>query len=680
MDFKELATHIVGISENIIFISDIETEEIMYVNKSAQNALYSIGETEWIGKKSYQLMHGTDKLNKMCEFSSLKNEKINKWEEYNEKFNKRFVIKAELLEYKGRTCRIEIAFDITKSTDLEQELGKKFEENQILEQCMELLHSNLSPSDSLNNLLKIFGQYYNAERAGIFIAKTSDATIFTNTYEWCNVNISNSIKTDIPASFFNNLSFKSKELSVLEIQCKLKEILPNFQIIDDRINSSVLTSNIEDENGNFIGLIFVYNPSIHTKRNYALNASSTFIADFLAKNQMIQKLNNLSYHDVLTNCKNNTSYRKKIKKYEYQKPDTLGVAYVDINGLKSINNTKGHIIGDNIIIKVSEILTDFFGDSVYRIDGNEFIVLKENICESDFEIAVNNFKTTIKTQNDIDVTIGFSWNTNIKNKILRNNLKLNEDKVYENYLRENLAREIKDGRFTVFYQPQIDMQSKEVFGAEALIRKFDTSGNLLAPYAFVPFYEKQEIISLIDFFVIEEVCKYLSRIDDKHLEMSVNFSRVTFFEENIVEKVLNICNKYSVLPKQITIEVTETIQGFDQDVLVSVIKSFLDANFSVSLDDFGSGYSNMVLISATNFNEIKIDKSLVDEIVFNDKSLVLTELIISACELFGNTKTVAEGIESFEQYEVLRKINCNIGQGYYFDKPLEESSFTEKYV
>ncbi|MFI3227312.1 MAG: bifunctional diguanylate cyclase/phosphodiesterase [Clostridia bacterium] len=690
MENKNLPSFIIDVSDNLIYIEDFETYEIYYVNKVAQKALEKVGINEWKGKKSYEIL-STGKAydgfyGEMCagDYDGLEIEYLNKV------LNRHFLLKKDIIMCDNVKCRMKIFTDITHATALEIELSLKVKEQELLHTCVELLHSNICPDECINTILEIFGLYYHAERSTIFML-TEDGKFANNTFEWCNEGVEphKDKMQNIPSDFgFNFNSNKGTEsYNSLEIQQRLKEASPDFEVIDHRDDITFISSPLYDADYNVTGFISVYNPRENAERTSTILSVGKFIVDFIDKSNLIENLNRLSYHDILTGCKNHLSYRAKLEEYENKKPNTLGVIYIDINGLKSINNTKGHAYGDEIIKKISQLLVDLFKGSVYRIDGNEFAVLKENIEETVFEDLVYELKNRAK-EDDLDISVGFSWNrvfgdTNEAISKASNSLEAGKNlvaKEYTNFLRENLMREIKNGRFMVYYQPQINLERETIVGAEALIRKMDSAGNILAPFAFIPFYEKQEIISLVDFFVLEEVCKLLQETGENYLKISVNFSRVTFFEKDVVSKTMDICQKYGVPAEQITVEVTETIQGLDQEILVSTINEFLSAGFSLSLDDFGSGYSNMALIASANFREIKIDKSLVDGIVSNDKSRVLARLVISACDEFKNTATVAEGIETVEQYVMLRDMNCEIGQGYFFDKPLAQADFTKKYI
>lgn len=681
MKYSDLQQYIVNASDNLVYVCDLKTDELYYANKSAINELEKNNITQWQWEKCTDVIKG----GKNSTISKLNGEKKCQWAEYNEQLSKRFLYTAEIITLEDEECILEIATDITSIHVLERELLARLNEQETLHSCIELLAMNTEPQSAVEKSLELFASFYGAEKGQIFLLNEEKNAIKTS-LEWCNGGVC-PIKVKLHTfpihCLFEIVGEENVVVcEVLDFQEKIKITNPDFVNIEDRDDVKLILAPIKNSKGEIDGFIFAYNPQKNYDRVDTIVSVGKFVADFTVKNDFIEDLHKLSYFDVLTGFKNHYSYRKKITEFEKIRPKTLGVAYIDINGLKAINNSKGHDYGDEIIIRTSKIIDSAFSNNSYRVDGNEFVVLYEDVEESNFEDMITKMKNDFREDRELNVSIGYSWNRElIENDLSNEMMELEESTIaYKNFLRQNLIREIEDNRFMVYFQPQVEIDEKKVVGAEALIRKLDSAGNMLPPFLFIPFYEKQGIIALVDFFVLEQVCKFLQKTQNKEMKMSVNFSRVTFAEFEVVKRAKGICEKYDIDSKQVTIEITETIQSIDPKMLIQTINEFLEAGFTLSLDDFGSGYSNMALITTADFSEIKIDKSLVDGIVENDKSRVLTQLVISACDCFKNTATVAEGIETSEQHDMLKTMNCDIGQGYLFDKPLPEEVFIEKYI
>ena len=244
-----------------------------------------------------------------------------------------------------------------------------------------------------------------------------------------------------------------------------------------------------------------------------------------------------------------------------------------------------------------------------------------------------------------------------------------------------VLREVEEGRFTVYYQPQVDLKTGKVVGAEALVRKMGEDGSIVPPAKFIPFYELGGVIRYVDLFVLSSACATLQDLRERGLDLriSVNFSRITLLEPGIVEEIRNICAAYQVPPAAIVIEVTESIGKMDADQLHRLIERLKEVGFSISLDDFGSEYSNLAILASMDFDEIKMDRSLVSSLEENRKSRLVIETSLQLCHAMEGTASLAEGIETEGQLELLKSYQCDFGQGYYFSRPLPEEQF-EQYL
>lgn len=268
-----------------------------------------------------------------------------------------------------------------------------------------------------------------------------------------------------------------------------------------------------------------------------------------------------------------------------------------------------------------------------------------------------------------------------------------------------LLYDLSQNAYHVMLQPQVELQQEEgredwfCHGAEALIRRSDNSS---FPDEFVPLFEEQGIVRHIDLFVMETICKNLQswkKEYNRDMQISVNLSRVTLLEPNIVQSVVEICDKYEVDHGKVIIEVTERVGLIPSEVSPELVQEFRDAGYKISLDDFGSDTSNLAALSKLSVDEVKVDKGLVDHIAnFNkdhndynkkiDKTTVknkkikgMVKKVINMCDDFDyDTMTLAEGIENIEQAITLREFKCKYGQGYYFSKPISIDDFFEKYI
>lgn len=236
--------------------------------------------------------------------------------------------------------------------------------------------------------------------------------------------------------------------------------------------------------------------------------------------------------------------------------------------------------------------------------------------------------------------------------------------------------------FVVYYQPKVDVKTKKVCGAEALIR-WKQNGELVPPFKFIPVLEQEGSIVMLDYYVLEQVCAFLrKRIDEgkEPITISVNFSRRHLEEDDLVDKTLDIIDRYNLDHKYIEIELTESNDYQNYQKMRDLVEDLSKNNVSTSMDDFGTGFSSLNMIKEVNLNVIKIDKSLIpldSEYPDKEKDQILFESLITLIHQLGKV-AIAEGVETKEQLKAITDAGCKIVQGYIFDKPLTEDEFKEK--
>ncbi len=684
VEYNKISAYVADHANDIVYMSDIENYELYYLNKEGLNLVGATEESQWKGKKCYKLLQGKDAPCEFCTNHLLNYDNYYEWTYTNPVFNKTYLLKDKLVKTEGETLRLEIATDITKLIELENELKEKLEEERLLINCIETLHSGEDPQTSIYKLLGIVAGFHEAERCYIFDVDEDGKTV-TNTFEWCaegvipQIDNLQQVPKDAIQSWFDKYETVG-EFYIDSVSQDLTPESPEYEIISSQGINSLVTAPIKDMDGVATGFIGVDNPKQNLKKTVILRSVSKFISNFLDETELLSELGKLSYFDTLTGVKNRHSYRKILKRIDRYYVKSLGVAYIDIKGLSSINEVNGTQYGDNVIIKLANTLKNIFVEDIFRVGGDEFVVLCKNIDEQLFENKIKELKD-ILSKEDFKTTIGYTWNKNYSTEETHN---METGEKYSKILSANLDKEIASGKFLVYLQPQIDIKTGEFSGAEALIRRKGADGFVQPPISFIPFYEKEGIISKIDLFVLETVCIQLEEWKkigvNKDIRVSVNCSRITVTEENIVQKFCNIASKYAIDKSQIVVEITETINGVGDDVLADIIDQFSTCGFSVSLDDFGSGYSNLSSLMVSNFDELKLDMSLINNLHNDEKSRKIIKSALNLCDELTTLVSVAEGIEHYEQYQILKEMNCNKGQGYFFDKPMPIEDFTKKYI
>ena len=242
-----------------------------------------------------------------------------------------------------------------------------------------------------------------------------------------------------------------------------------------------------------------------------------------------------------------------------------------------------------------------------------------------------------------------------------------------------LSNAIQNKRIKVFYQPKFESLSCTLVGAEALARWLDDDGTIIQPSQFIPPLEETEKIIDLDWYVLEETCILLHKnieLGIPVVTISVNFSRFHIREPFFIEKLNSIVNKYGLSRSLIEVEITESAMNHHKNNIIEFISNIRNEGYSVSIDDFGSGYSSLSFLKDVPANILKIDKSLLSSNCKNKKERIVLESVFNFAHRLKLT-TVAEGVETKEQLGFLRTCDCNIIQGFIFAKPLEEEIFTE---
>ena len=318
-----------------------------------------------------------------------------------------------------------------------------------------------------------------------------------------------------------------------------------------------------------------------------------------------------------------------------------------------------------------------FSDSVYGNFQMGKLELEMNVClcvfrcPQDFEeyekmmSFVNSFSSFLPANGDIT----FLEDENDKQKFefhLRNEI----DGILSNAIEEN--------RFQMYYQPIYSVSRKQFVSAEALIRLFDEKYGFISPELFITAAEKNGTILQIGEYVLDSVCRFIAECSEEGLPIEyieLNLSMKQCVQMDLTEKVLHYLKKYNLKPEQINLEITETAANTAQDIVEENLRSLSEQGIALSLDDYGTGYSNLSRIISLPFRIVKIDKSMTDK-VFDPKINTILKYNIKLLKEIG-MEIVVEGVETEETLKQFEEIDCDYIQGYYFSRPLPKQEFVE---
>lgn len=261
---------------------------------------------------------------------------------------------------------------------------------------------------------------------------------------------------------------------------------------------------------------------------------------------------------------------------------------------------------------------------------------------------------------------------------------MHNKEVYFDRLLQHFEKALKEKQFQLYLQPKFDIHQKQcrLSSAEALVRWSHPEYGMVSPGVFVPLFEENGLIRKLDYFIWEEAIKTMGEWKKHHgetLPISINVSRVDLLDDDLIPHLVHLSETYGVDIKDIYLEITESAYSNEPKIIAERVGKLSESGFLIEMDDFGSGYSSLGMVTSLPLDVLKIDIAFVRRMLTDPKDRKMVEIIIEIANLL-HLKTVAEGVETQEQLEALREMGCDIAQGYLLSKPLPVSEFTEKYI
>ena len=250
------------------------------------------------------------------------------------------------------------------------------------------------------------------------------------------------------------------------------------------------------------------------------------------------------------------------------------------------------------------------------------------------------------------------------------------------YLVSDVLKAMEKHELKVYYQPKYDAVTNRMKSSEALVRWVQEDGTVVLPGEFLPAMEQSDAITMLDWYVVDEVCTFLERIQTEGIKVrpvSVNFSRWHLHERNMVQRLADVMDAHHLEHRLLVVEITESAMINEEELMQKMVAELHEHGFEFSIDDFGSGLSSLSMVADTLPDEIKIDRSLLKKNCEDERErIILESIFLFATRL--NIRTVAEGVETREQLGFLRTCNCNLIQGFWFDRPLPEAEYRERLI
>lgn len=429
------------------------------------------------------------------------------------------------------------------------------------------------------------------------------------------------------------------------------------------------------------------------------------VTKFNAQND---ELTYIAYYDMLTGLYNRNYFVRLLGEFVRragERHETVAVMFLDIDDFHRINDGMGIIVGDELVQLFGQYLIDLMGDNVIVSHFNSDIYCigiydpcgarsVETIYQSITERLKKPFRMSGGNEISITVSVGVAEYPEAASNTLelincaeivmfkaksmgKNKIQYFEGTILNDFLQNvNIENKLKEAvfsqNFTMYFQPQFRTTDRQLRGVEALLRWRDDTGNMISPSVFIPIAEKNGTIVPIGTWVIEESLKAYAQWKRKYhypLIMSINISAIQYQQPDFIDKLLQILDKYQVSPYEIELEITETILIDDFEEITKRLEILRDIGIKISLDDFGTGFSSLSYLKGLPIDTLKIDKSFIDTVITDENTRIITESIIYMVKKLG-FETIAEGVETEEQFQYLNEISCDIIQGFYLGRPM----------
>lgn len=688
-----------GLSE-LVYISDVDTYELLYINEPGKEVF---GVDELQGEPCYRVLQGRDKPCPFCTNDRIGSDTFLEWDHTNETTGKHYLLRDKLIDWDGRSVRLEIAFDVTERQNEKESFHFLADAGIVVIECIKLLDKENDLKHTLSEVLGRLGSFLDADRAYLF---EIDGEMMSNVYEWCASDVKSQMPElqNMPVSLIDHWMPQFDIGDVVLIDSV--DDLPQDRF-DERevlaaqnINSLVAAPIIID--GSLVGYIGVDNPKSGDLETIEMPLVGLvyFVAASMKRVSSQRQVDELTWNDPLTHALSRAAFHRDMDRGSFKR---IGFVLVDADRLAVVNREQGRSAGDEILKRIAECLRSVFGETVYRIGDDEFCAIASPLGYTEFTSLVEE-AAQLFLERGLPASLGPAWHETCddttslldlagdrmrsakrgRHRAVDLGVDLASDAAVSSLLRPGGAREAAEaGLLCLYLMPQASGDAGEIIGAEALIRYNNAEKGMQAlPASFIPALEDMGEISAVDFYALSKACETIARWQREGrtiVPLAVNFSRRTIGGENFVERVAEMVASYEVDCSLVEIEITESAREENETLLRTVADSLRSLGFRVSIDDFGVENANFQLFIQLKFDVLKIDKSLIWGLGIEERTMQVIQSLVLLCNELG-IESVAEGIETDEQYEALREVGCTRAQGYRIGRPQPIEQFEQQFL
>lgn len=594
-------------------------------------------------------------------------------------------------------------------------------EKEITEYAFDIADKAVDAKDAIKSVLAKVGKHFGLDRICVIEEDRKPYSLGV-TYSYCSseeyapkgdLEQTDSKKWNLMLSLFDvNGVICSEDMS----NGNIPDILKAFAVSLSGCAKSAIYCALNN-NGKFNGIFccesFKEVKSFGSRDINIFKTVSRIISSYLFKIREFQNadrtIDRLTNYDKLTGMPNFNKF-KHIAAETLQmeeNPENLSLIYYDINNFKYVNEKYGEANGDRVLRDFAAAIAPNNDETVFscRVFSDKFVSLvrcpqekledkamsvtnsfayNEKLKHSgfnftfscglytftdkntDISVALENLTLAAKSEKNMTETTCVTYNESMRNDIKH------EIEILNNAMKGLINRE-----FVVYYQPKIALENSQLVGGEALIRWKKPDGTMMPPNDFIPCLEKNGFITALDFYVYEEVCRFIkSRIDSNLpvVPISVNVSMLHLKEEGFIERIESLVKSYNIPSHLLEFELTESVFLENQKAALNVMEKMKEMGFMVSIDDFGSGFSSLNMLKSLPVDILKIDKEFfANHTLLNNDQIIISSIINMASQL--HISVICEGVETVDQIHFLKETSCDMVQGYFYSRPVDEDMF-----
>lgn len=411
MDDRDIAALFCEESQSAIYACDPDSYELVYLNRTSV-ALYR-PEGDYHGQLCFRALHDRSEPCPFCTMQKLSSEGELSYGRYDERLDRHFLCRDKLVDIGDGLVRLQIANDSTLEVEERRSLEARLAVEKTLVQCAQMLSSDASGGDGLNDLLRIIGEFYDADRAYL-LESSLNATLVSNTVEWCADGVEPQIDfvQNVPLSEFQRWTDLFDEVGmvrIVDLEHTVDHDSMEYEVLAPQGITDLLVAPLYEGGGIMSGMLGIDNPHRNIDEAGLLRSLTYFVQNDLEKRRLLSRLGELSHTDGLTGVGNRNSYIERLVSLVDQRPQTFGVVFADINDLKLENDTRGHSFGDAMIRRAGQLVRDLFPRDAYRIGGDEFVAFCVDATKEEFDERVRRLSELAESDGSLTISVGSSW-------------------------------------------------------------------------------------------------------------------------------------------------------------------------------------------------------------------------------------------------------------------------------